>query len=43
LQEQAIRLRPRDPLIGNMYGRIGRVHLLQSHIDEAIVWSEKGA
>ena len=40
-QEQAIRLSPRDPQIGLFYGRIGRVHLLQSRIDEAIVWYEK--
>jgi hypothetical protein len=38
LQEQALRLSPRDPLIGNMYCRIGAGHLLQSRIDEAIVW-----
>jgi tetratricopeptide (TPR) repeat protein len=41
LQEQAIRLSPRDPLISNMYDRIGIAHLLQSRIDEAIVWFEK--
>ena len=40
-QEQAIQLSPRDPLIGMFYGRIGRAHLLQSRIDEAIVWLEK--
>jgi len=40
-QEQAIRLSPRDPQIGLFYSRIGRAHLLQSHIDEAIVWLEK--
>jgi TolB-like protein/class 3 adenylate cyclase/Flp pilus assembly protein TadD len=39
--EQAIRLSPRDPLIGNWYLQIGRVHLLQSRTDEAIVWLEK--
>jgi tetratricopeptide (TPR) repeat protein len=39
--EQAIRLSPRDPQIYNWYGWIGMVHLLQSHIDEAIVWLEK--
>jgi hypothetical protein len=39
--EQAIRLSPRDPLIGSFYDLIGTVHLLQSHIDEAIVWFEK--
>jgi tetratricopeptide (TPR) repeat protein len=41
LQEQALRLSPRDPLIGNMDGRIGRVHLLQLRIGEAVVWSKK--
>jgi TolB-like protein/class 3 adenylate cyclase/Flp pilus assembly protein TadD len=41
LVEQAIRLSPRDPNIGNWYGRIGFAHLLQSHTDEAIVWFEK--
>jgi tetratricopeptide (TPR) repeat protein len=41
LVEQAIRLSPRDPLIGIWYGRIGLTHLLQSHVDEAIFWLEK--
>ena len=41
LQEQALRLSPRDPLISNMYNRIGDAHLLQSRTDEAIVWLEK--
>jgi adenylate cyclase len=41
LVEQAIRLSPRDPGIGPRYYLIGTVHLLQSHIDEAIVWFEK--
>jgi len=39
--EQCIRLSPRDPLIGNWYGQIGRVHLLQSRTDEAILWIER--
>jgi adenylate cyclase len=39
--EQAIRLSPRDPFIGWVYYLIGTVHLLQSHIDEAILWLEK--
>jgi adenylate cyclase len=39
--EQAIRLSPRDPLIGNWYYRIGEAHLMQSHLDEAILWLEK--
>jgi TolB-like protein len=42
LQEQAIRLSPRDPLIGYRYLLIGTVHLLQSRTDEAVVWLEKG-
>jgi TolB-like protein/class 3 adenylate cyclase len=41
LQEQAIRLSPRDPLISNMYGRIGIAYLLQSRTDEAIAWLER--
>jgi tetratricopeptide (TPR) repeat protein len=41
LQEQAIRLSPRDILIGIWYQRIGAVHLLQSRTDEAILWLEK--
>jgi adenylate cyclase len=41
LQEQALRLSPRDPYVSNMYNRIGVAHLLQSHLDEAIVWLEK--
>jgi adenylate cyclase len=40
-QEQAIRLSPRDPRLPNWYWRIGMVHLLQSRIDEAIVWLER--
>ena len=32
---------PRDPGIGPWYHEIGRVHLLQSCTDEAIVWLEK--
>ena len=40
-QEQAIRLSPRDPNVPNWYWRIGRVHLLQSRTDEAILWSER--
>jgi tetratricopeptide (TPR) repeat protein len=41
LVAQAIRLSPRDPLIGFCYYLIGTVHLLELHIDEAIVWLEK--
>jgi len=42
LQEQVIRLSPRDPFNGNRYDMIGWTHLLQSRTDEAIVWLEKG-
>jgi TolB-like protein/cytochrome c-type biogenesis protein CcmH/NrfG len=42
LQEQAIRLSPRDPQIGYWYHRIGMVYLLQSRITKAIPWLEKG-
>jgi TolB-like protein len=41
LLERVIGLSPRDPYIGISYGRIGIVHLLQSRIDEAILWLEK--
>jgi TolB-like protein/class 3 adenylate cyclase/Tfp pilus assembly protein PilF len=41
LMQQAIRRSPRDPQISVWHGAIGMVHLLQSHIDEAIVWLEK--
>jgi adenylate cyclase len=41
LQEQVVRLSPRDPNISNMYARIGSACLLQSQIEEAIVWFEK--
>jgi adenylate cyclase len=41
LQEQAIRLSPRDPNIDNWYFRIGEAHLMQSRTEEAIVWLEK--
>jgi adenylate cyclase len=41
LVEEALRLSPRDGQIGIWYYRIGRVHLLQSRTDEAILWLEK--
>ena len=41
LQEQALRLSPRDSLIGIWYQRIGTVHLLRSRTDDAIPWLEK--
>jgi TolB-like protein/class 3 adenylate cyclase len=42
LEEQAIRLSPRDPeLLGVWYSQIGLVHLLQSRTEDAIVWFER--
>jgi adenylate cyclase len=41
LEEQAIRLSPRDGAIGGWYDWIGRAHLLQSRTGEAIVWFER--
>ena len=41
LEDQVIRLSPRDPNIGNWYFRIGQVHLLQSRTEESILWFEK--
>ena len=39
--EQAIRLSPHEPGIAPWYGRLGVVHLLQSHLDDAIAALEK--
>jgi TolB-like protein/class 3 adenylate cyclase len=41
LEEQVIRLSPRDPYIYEFYFVIGLVHLLQSRTDEAVVWLER--
>jgi len=41
LEEQAIRLSPRDPRSGYFYFRIGQAQLLQSRTDEAIPWLER--
>jgi TolB-like protein len=41
LVEQAIRISPRDPLIGYWYQLIGFVHLLQSRTGDAIIWLER--
>jgi TolB-like protein len=41
LEEQAIRLSPRDPELGVWYLQIGQVHLLQSRTDDAILWLER--
>jgi adenylate cyclase len=42
LIEQAIRLSPRDPGMWWWYSWTGFVHLLQSRVDQAIAWLEKG-
>jgi adenylate cyclase len=41
LQDQDIRLSPRDPQISLWYYRVGLVHLLQSCTEEAIPWLER--
>jgi predicted Zn-dependent protease len=41
LTEYAIRLSPWDQALYLWYARIGLVHLLQSRIDDAIVWFER--
>ena len=41
LEEQAIRLSPRDSGSGYFYFRIGQAYLLQSRTDEAILWLER--
>jgi len=41
LEEQAIRLSPRDPAIGGWYRQIGLVHLVQSRTSEAVMWLER--
>jgi len=41
LEEQAIRLSPRDAFVGVFYRQIGLVHVLQSRTNEAVVWLEK--
>jgi adenylate cyclase len=41
LEQQAVRLGPRDPYIFSRYLVIGKAHLLQSRIEEAIVWLQK--
>ena len=41
LQEQAIRLSPRDPSLVHFFFRIAESHLLQGHVDKAINWLEK--
>lgn len=39
--ERAVHLSPRDPQIGNWDSRIGLMYLVESRIDDAILWLEK--
>ena len=41
LEDLAIRLDPRSPVIGSRYFYIGTAHLLRSRLDAAILWLEK--
>jgi TolB-like protein len=41
LEERAMRLCPRDPIIASWYYDLGVLHLLQSRTGEAIAWFEK--
>src|SRR6516164_7718856 len=41
LEEQAIRLSPRDAFVAVFYRQIGLVHVLQSRTTEAVVWLER--
>jgi TolB-like protein len=41
LEEQGIRLSPRDPFVGVYYRQIGLAHLVQSRTNEAVLWLEK--
>jgi tetratricopeptide (TPR) repeat protein len=41
LVERAIQLSPRDPELGVWYQQIGMAHLLQSRIEDAILWLER--
>jgi adenylate cyclase len=41
LLEEILRLSPRDPMITNIYQRIGVAYALQSRTDEAIMWLER--
>jgi TolB-like protein len=41
IEELAIQLSPRDPLIGHFYFRIGQAHLLRSRPNEAIPWLQR--
>jgi len=43
LLQRVVRLNPSEPNIYLYYQRLGQAHLLQSRIDEAIVWFEKSA
>jgi tetratricopeptide (TPR) repeat protein len=36
--ENALRLNPREPYVGNTYGLLGRAHLFLGHTDQAIAF-----
>jgi TolB-like protein/DNA-binding winged helix-turn-helix (wHTH) protein len=42
LLEQAIRLSPRHSDVGTWYWAIGRAHLMEARVDQAVSWLEKG-
>jgi TolB-like protein/DNA-binding winged helix-turn-helix (wHTH) protein len=41
LLEEAIRLSPRNSDIGSWYWAIGRAHLMEARVDQAVLWLEK--
>jgi len=41
LLEQAIRLSPRNSDVGSWYWAIGRAHLMEARVDQAMFWLEK--
>jgi tetratricopeptide (TPR) repeat protein len=41
LLEEAIRLSPRNPDVGSWYWAIGRAHLMEARVDQAVFWFEK--
>jgi len=41
LLEQAIRLSPRNSDVGSWYWAIGRAHLMEARVDQAVFWLEK--
>jgi len=41
LLEEAIRLSPRNSDVGSWYWAIGRAHLMEARVDQAVFWLEK--